>query len=74
MGKDVAKGVGERKMDNTMAAQVCHEDKTSTLIQGSGLNHKPQAVIINESGLYSVIPRSKPVTVLGYSIDSMAFA
>ncbi len=74
MGKDVAKGVGELKMDNTMAAQVCHKDKTSTLIQGSGTNYKPQAVIINECGLYGLNPGSKPATALGYSIDSMAFA
>ena len=35
------------------------EDKTSTLIQGSGSNYKCQAVFINESGLYSPILSSK---------------
>lgn len=35
------------------------EDKTSTLIQGSGTNYKSKAIIINESGLYSLILSSK---------------
>jgi prophage antirepressor-like protein len=41
-------------------AHVDDEDKTSTLIQGSGSNYKSQAVFINESGLYSLILSSKP--------------
>ncbi len=40
-------------------AHVDDEDKTSTLIQGSGSNYKSQAVFINESGLYSLILSSK---------------
>lgn len=35
------------------------EDKTSTLIQGSGSNYKSKAIIINESGLYSLVLSSK---------------
>ena len=41
-------------------AHVDDEDKTSTLIQGSGSNYKSHAVFINESGLYSLILSSKP--------------
>lgn len=35
------------------------DDKTTTLIQGTGSNYKSKAVIINESGLYSLILSSK---------------
>ena len=35
------------------------EDKTSTLIQGSGSNYKSKTIIINKSGLYSLILGSK---------------
>ena len=38
---------------------VDKEDKTTTLIQGTGLNYKSKAVIINESGLYALILSSK---------------
>ena len=59
VGKDVAKALGYAKPENAVATHVCQEDKTSTLIQGSGSNYKSQAVIINESGLYSLILSSK---------------
>ena len=36
-----------------------NEDKTTTLIQGTGSNYKSKAVIINESGLYALILSSK---------------
>gem|GEM_PF-6331459 len=35
------------------------EDKTATLIQGTGSNYKSNTVIINENGLYSLILSSK---------------
>ena len=35
------------------------EDKTTTLIQGTGSNYKSKVIIINESGLYSLILSSK---------------
>lgn len=35
------------------------EDKTTTLIQGTGSNYKSNAVCINESGLFSLILGSK---------------
>lgn len=59
VGKDVALALGYAKPENAVATHVCQEDKTSTLIQGSGSNYKSQAVIINESGLYSLILSSK---------------
>ena len=40
---------------NALQVHVDKEDKTSTLIQGSGSNYKSKAVLINESGLYSLI-------------------
>ena len=39
--------------------QVKEEDKTSSLIQGSGSNYKSKTILINESGLYSLILSSK---------------
>lgn len=59
VGKDVALALGYAKPENAVATHVCQEDKTSTLIQGSGSNYKSQAVIINESGLYGLILSSK---------------
>ena len=55
VGKDVAKALGYAKPENAIAVHVDKEDKTSTLIQGSGSNYKSKAVLINESGLYSLI-------------------
>ena len=59
MGKDVAEALGYKKPENAIANHVSDEDKTSTLIQGSGSNYKSKATIINESGLYSLILGSK---------------
>ncbi len=42
-----------------MSCHVDSDDKTTTLIQGTGTNYKSNAVIINESGLYSLIHSSK---------------
>ena len=42
-----------------VASHVDTEDKTTTLIQGTGSNYKSKMVIINESGLYSLILSSK---------------
>ena len=39
--------------------QVKEEDKTTTLIQGTGSNYKSKTIFINESGLYSLILSSK---------------
>lgn len=59
VGKDVASILGYAKPENAIANHVDDEDKTSTLIQGSGSNYKSKAIIINESGLYSLILSSK---------------
>lgn len=59
VGKDVAEILGYKKPENAIANHVDDEDKTTTLIQGNGSNYKSKAVIINESGLYSLILSSK---------------
>lgn len=59
VGKDVAQVLGYAKPENALAAHVDEEDKTTTLIQGTGSNYKSKAIIINESGLYSLILSSK---------------
>ena len=59
VGKDVATALGYAKPENAISNHVDDEDKTTTLIQGTGSNYKSKAVIINESGLYSLILSSK---------------
>lgn len=59
IGKDVAEILGYKKPENAIAVHVDDEDKTTTLIQGTGSNYKSNAIIINESGLYSLIFSSK---------------
>lgn len=59
VGKDVASILGYAKPENAIANHVDDEDKTSTLIQGSGSNYKSKTIVINESGLYSLILSSK---------------
>lgn len=57
VGKDVAMALGYAKPENAVKAHVDDEDKSTTPIQGSG--YKTKAIIINESGLYSLILSSK---------------
>ena len=59
VGKDIAMALGYAKPENAIATHVNDEDKTSTLIQGSGSNYKSKAILINESGLYALIFGSK---------------
>ena len=59
VGKDVATILGYAKPENAISTHVDKEDKTTTLIQGTGSNYKSNVVIINESGLYSLILSSK---------------
>lgn len=59
VGKDVAEALGYAKPENALAAHVDGEDKTTTLIQGTGSNYKTNATVINESGLYSLVLSSK---------------
>ena len=57
--RDVAEALGYKKPENAVAMHVDNEDKTTTLIQGSGSNYKTMAVFVNESGLYALILSSK---------------
>lgn len=59
VGKDVASILGYKKPENAITNHVDDEDKTTTLIQGTGSNYKSKTVIINESGLYSLVISSK---------------
>lgn len=59
VGRDVATALGYSKPENAISAHVHDDDKTSTLIQGSGSNYKSKAILINESGLYALIFGSK---------------
>ena len=59
VGKDVAVALGYKKPENAIANHVDKDDKTTTLLQGTGSNYKSNAIIINESGLYSLILSSK---------------
>ena len=59
VGRDIAIALGYAKPENAIANHVDEEDKTTTLIQGSGSNYKSKTTIINESGLYSLVLSSK---------------
>ena len=59
VGRDIAIALGYAKPENAIANHVDAEDKTTTLIQGSGSNYKSKTTIINESGLYSLVLSSK---------------
>ena len=59
VGKDVASILGYKKPENAIANHVDDDDKTTTLIQGTGSNYKSKTMIINESGLYALIFGSK---------------
>lgn len=59
VGKDVAVALGYAKPQNALATHVDDEDKTTTLIQGTGSNYKTNVVVINESGLYALVLSSK---------------
>ena len=57
VGKDVATALGYKDTDQTIRKNVDEEDKLTRLIDGVG--QKREAIIINESGLYSLILSSK---------------
>lgn len=59
VGKDLAQILGYAKPENALAAHVDDEDKTTTLIQGTGSNYKSKTIVINESGMYSLVLTSK---------------
>ena len=57
VGKDIATALGYAKPENAIANHVDEEDKTSTLIQGSGSNYKSKTIVINESGVCKTLPK-----------------
>ncbi len=58
VGRDVAKALGYSKSRNAVATHVDSEDKKDALIQGP-LGGAQRMIVINESGLYSLILSSK---------------
>lgn len=66
VGKDVATRLGYKKPENALSVHVDDEDKTTTLIQGTGSNYKTTVTIINESGLYSLVLSSKIPTAKAF--------
>jgi prophage antirepressor-like protein len=59
VGKDVAKALGYSNTRDALNRHVDGEDKTTVVIPDTGSNYKSRAVIINESGLYSLVLASK---------------
>ncbi len=59
VGKDVAEALGYSNTRDSLSKHVDEEDKTTVAIRDTGSNYKSNAVIINESGLYSLILSSK---------------
>lgn len=57
VGKDVAEALGYKKPQNAIQQHVDEEDKSTALIQGTA--YETRALIINESGLYSLVLSSK---------------
>lgn len=59
VASDVAKALGYKKPENAVSAHVSKEDKTTTLIQGTGSNYKSKSVVISEFGIYDLVFSSK---------------
>ena len=59
IGKDVAEILGYAKARNAITAHVDEEDRTHALIQGGCSTGLQDTLLINESGLYSLILSSK---------------
>ena len=59
VGKDVAKMLGYSNTRDSLKKHVDEEDKTTVAICDTGSQYQSQAVIINESGLYSLVLSSK---------------
>ena len=59
LGKDVATALGYKDSKRAVYDHIDVDDKTTVLIQHPGSNYKTNAVVINESGLYSLILSSK---------------
>ena len=59
VGKDVAEALGYKNTRDALLKHVDEEDKTTVAIRDTGSNYMSQTVVINESGLYSLILSSK---------------
>lgn len=59
VGKDVAKILGYKDTSSAVSKHIDNEDKTTLPFQQDGSNYKTRITIINESGLYSLILKSK---------------
>lgn len=59
VGKDVADALGYKLSRKAIMDHVDNEDKTTVPFQNAGSNYKTQVVLINESGLYSLVLSSK---------------
>ena len=59
VGKDVATALGYSNTRDALGKHVDGEDKTTVAIRDTGSNYKSNTVVINESGLYSLILSSK---------------
>ena len=59
VGKDVAESLGYSNTRDALSRHIDNEDKTSVVIPDSGSNYKSKTILINESGLYSLILSSK---------------
>ena len=59
VGKDIAEKLGYSRTRNAISLHVDDEDKTPALIQGGCSTGEQSTIIINESGLYSLILSSK---------------
>ena len=59
VGKDVAAALGYSNTRDALSKHVDLEDKTTVAICDTGTNYKSHAVVINESGLYSLVLSSK---------------
>lgn len=66
VGKDVAELLGYAKPQNAIATHVDDEDKTLAMIQGGCSTGTQNTIIINESGLYSLILSSKLPTAKAF--------
>ncbi len=66
VGKDVAVILGYVDASSAVSKNVDKEDKTTLLLQQDGSNYKSKTIIINESGLYSLIISSKLPTAKAF--------
>lgn len=58
LGKDVADALGYTNTRKAIGDHVDEEDKTTVTFRYPGSNYKSKAVIINESGMYSLVLQS----------------